>query len=148
MNLNKWTKELEMTMHEALHPRDDSDRQYIPRKEGERGLTGIEESVDASIQRLEYYIQKHNGGLITAMVKDTDNTMNKRMTITRKQIWEGKQLYWCFKRLINNISLDKIWIWLRKGIIKRETESLLTAAQNNAGRSNHTKARIKKDATK
>ena len=29
------------------------------------------------------------------------------MTITRKQKWEGKQLYGRFKRLINNISLEK-----------------------------------------
>ena len=54
-----------MTMHKALHPRDDVDRLYISRKEGERGLASIEDSVDASIQRLEDYIQKHEGGLIT-----------------------------------------------------------------------------------
>ena len=54
------------------------------------------------------------------------------MKITRKQKWEGKQLYGRFKRLINNISCDKTWTWLRKGNFKRETESLLIAAQNNA----------------
>ena len=54
------------------------------------------------------------------------------MTITRKQKWEGKQLYGRFKRLINNISHKKTWTWLRKGNFKRETESLLIAAQNNA----------------
>ncbi len=96
-----------MTMHKALHPRDDFDRLYVSRKEGGRGLASIEDSVDASIQRLEDYIQKHEGGLITATRNETENTMNNRMTITRKQKWEGKQLYGCFKRLINNISLDK-----------------------------------------
>ena len=30
-------------------------------------------------------IQKLEGGLITAIRNDTDNTMNNRMTITRKQ---------------------------------------------------------------
>ena len=38
-----------MTMHKALHPRDDVDRLYVSRKEGGRGLAGIEDSVDASI---------------------------------------------------------------------------------------------------
>ena len=66
------------------------------------------------------------------------------MTITRKQKWEEKQLHGRFKRLINNISHDKIWTWLRKGNFKRETESLLIAAQNNAIRTNHIKARIYK----
>ena len=41
-----------MTMHKALHPRDDS--------------------FDASIQRLEGYIEKYERGLITAIKNDTD----------------------------------------------------------------------------
>ena len=45
-----------MTMHKALHPRDDVDRLYVSRKEEGRGLASIEDSVDASIQRLEDYI--------------------------------------------------------------------------------------------
>ena len=112
-------------------------------KKGGRGLASIEGSVDASIRRLENYREKHEGGLITAIRNDTDNTMDNRMTITRKQKWEGKQLYGCFKRLIN-ISHDKIWIWLRKGNFKRETESLLIVAQNNAVRTNHIKTKIDK----
>ena len=42
-----------MTMHKALHPGDDVDRLYVSRKEGGRGPASIEDSVDASIQRLE-----------------------------------------------------------------------------------------------
>ena len=42
-----------MTMHKAIHPRDDADRLYVSRKEGGRGLASIEDSVDASIQWLE-----------------------------------------------------------------------------------------------
>ena len=57
---------------------------------------------------------------------------------------EGKPLHGRFKRLINNISHDKTWTWLRKGNLKRETESLLMATQNSAIRTNHIKARIDK----
>ena len=131
-------------MHKALHPRDDVDRLYVSRKEGGRGLVSIEDNVDTSIRRLEDYIEKYEGGLITAIRNDTDYTMDNRMRITRKQKWEGKQLYGHFKRLINNISHDKTWTWLRKGIFKWETESLQIAAQNNAVRTNHIKARIDK----
>ena len=66
------------------------------------------------------------------------------MTTTRKQKLEGKQLYGRFKRPINNISHQKTSTWLRKGHLKRETESLLIAAQNNTIRTNHIKARIDK----
>ena len=54
--MDKRTRKL-MTMHKALHPRDDVDRPYVSRKEGGRGLASIEDRVDASIQRLEDYIQ-------------------------------------------------------------------------------------------
>ena len=132
-----------MTMHKALHP-NDVDRLYVSRKEGGRGFASIEDSVDALIQRLKDYIQKHEGALITATRNETENTMNNTLTITTKQKWEGKQLYGRFKRLINNISHDKTWTWLRKGNFKRETESLLIAAQDSAIRTNHIKARIDK----
>ena len=77
-----------MTMHTALHPRDDVDRLYVSRKEGGRGLASIEDRVDASTQRLEDYIEKYGGGLITAIRNATDNTIDDRMTITRKQKWK------------------------------------------------------------
>ena len=55
-----------MTMYKALYPRDDVDGLYVSRKGGRRGLASIKDSIDASIQRLKDYIQKHEGGLITA----------------------------------------------------------------------------------
>ena len=53
-----------MTMHKALHPRDD---------------------VDSSIQRLKDYIEKYERGLITTIRNETDNTIDERMTTTRKK---------------------------------------------------------------
>ena len=138
------TKGKLMTMHKALHHWDDVDRLYVSRKEGGRGLASIEDTVDASIQRLEDYIEKYERGLITTIRNDTDNTIDERMTTTRKQKWEGKQLYGLFKRLINNISHQKTWTWLRKENLMREMESVLIAAQDNAIRTNHNKSRIDK----
>ena len=68
-----------MTMHKALQPRGDIDRLYISRKEGGRGLASIEDSVDASTQRLKDYIEKHERGLITTIRNDTDNMIDDRM---------------------------------------------------------------------
>ena len=47
-------------------------------------------------------------------------------------------------RLINNISHDKTWTWLRKENFKRETDSPQIAAQDSALKINHIKARIDK----
>ena len=38
-----------MTMHKALHPRDDIDRLYVSKKEWGRGLASIEDNIDALI---------------------------------------------------------------------------------------------------
>ena len=130
--MDQWTRKL-MTMHEVLHPRDNVDRLYVSRKEWGRQLASIEDSVEASIHWFEDYIEKHEGGLFTAIKNDTDNTVTNRMTIPRKQKWEEKQIYGRFKQLINDISHQKT---------EKETESLLIAAQNNAIRTNHIKARI------
>ena len=66
----------------------DQRRLYVSRKEGGRGLTSIEDSVDASIHRLQYYTGKHERGLITAIITDTDKTIGDSMTINGKQKWE------------------------------------------------------------
>ena len=76
-----------MTMHKALHLRDDIDRLYVSRKEEGRGHANIKDSIEASIKWLKDYTEKHSGGLITAIRNDTNNTIDDRMTMTRKQKW-------------------------------------------------------------
>ena len=81
---------------------------------------------------------------MTATRNNTDDTRTNRKMITRKEKWEEKQHYRPFNRLISNILHEKIWTWLRKGNLKRETESSLIAAQNSAIRNHHIKTRIDK----
>ena len=102
-------------MYHALLFRDEVDRLYVSRKEGERGFASIEDSVDASIQRLQDNREKRKERLIKATRKDTDNTRINRTEMTRKQTWEEKQLYGRFKRIISDILHEKTWTWLRKG---------------------------------
>ena len=117
-----------------------TDYMYLEKRE-EEDLPASKTPLTHPIQRLEDYIDER--GLITTIINDTDNTIDERVTTTRKQKWEGKQLYGRFKRLIN-ISPLKTGTWLRKGNFKRETESLLIAAQDKAIRTNHIKAKIDK----
>ena len=42
-----------MTMHKALHPRDDIYRLYGSRKEGGRGLASTEDCVGVTVQRIK-----------------------------------------------------------------------------------------------
>ena len=75
-------------MHKVLHPKDD--RLYVSRKEGGRELASIQDSIDASIQRIEDYIEKRGGKVIIVIKNNTENTIIKRTEIIRKQRWEGK----------------------------------------------------------
>ena len=79
-----------MTMHKALHPRDDIGRLYVSRKERGRGLASIEDNVDTLILQLKDYIEKHGGRLITATRNNTDDMRISTTEIARKQKWEEK----------------------------------------------------------
>ena len=58
---------------------------YVSRKEGGRGLTSIEDCVDASIQGLEDYIEKSKERLIAAANNSIDNASSKwKITKTKK----------------------------------------------------------------
>ena len=83
-----------MTMHKAIDARENVDRLYVSRKEGGRGLASIEDTVDRSIKQLEDNIEKQERGLITTIRNDTDNTIDERMTTTRKQKMGGKTTLW------------------------------------------------------
>ena len=73
-----------MTLRKASQSKDEFDRQYVSRKEGGRGLASIKDSIDASIQRIEDYIEEYKG-LITAIRNDSDNATANRMSINRKK---------------------------------------------------------------
>ena len=76
-----------MTMHKALHSRDDIDQ-------GVRRLASIEDRVDTSIQGLEDFIYQSRGRLIKAVNNSISNMTTDRKTMkTRKKKWEEKQLY-------------------------------------------------------
>ena len=81
-------------------------------------------------------------GLIIVTNKIIDNIRRNRTTITRKLKWAEKQLYGYFKQQSDEISQERTWTWLRKGTLKRETESILRAAGNYAIRTNYIQAKI------
>ena len=58
-----------MTVRKALNPRDEVEIVNVPRKEGRKGFASIQESLDASIQRLEDGTKMLGGRLITVTRK-------------------------------------------------------------------------------
>ena len=141
--MNQSTRKI-ITMHKTLHPSDDVEKLYVSRSEGGSGIASIVDSVEALIQGIEIYIGRRRGRLIITTRNITNDTRISKMTITRIQKCEEKQLYGRFKQQASNIWREITWTWRRKVNLKRETESHLIVAQNNAIRTNHIKARTDK----
>ena len=62
----------------------------------------------------------------------------------RQRDWEEKPLHGRFLRCIVGLASGKTWNWLRKGDLKKETEGLIIAAQDQSLRTNAFKARVEK----
>ena len=58
--------------------------------------------------------------------------------------WEQKVLYGQYLRETKEVRSDQCWAWLQNGDLKRDTESLVAAAQNQSIRRNLVKAKIDK----
>ena len=62
----------------------------------------------------------------------------------RLEDWEEKVVHGQYLRQTKEVRSDQCWTWLQNGDLKRETESLIVAAQNQSIRTNLIKAKIDK----
>ena len=67
--------------------------------------------------------------------------MNKEK---RSHNWDEKALNGQYLRQTKEIKSEQSWTWLQNGDLKRETESLIVAAQNQTIRTNLVKVKIDK----
>ena len=146
--LDRRTRKL-MTMHKALHPKSNVERLYLPRKEGGRGLISIEDATRTAILGLQKYIQESEEKLISAARKpehvlESAKEFKSRRAKECRQNWTDKALHGQFLRQTEAVAGKETWAWLSRGGIKRETETLILAAQEQAIRTNQIKAKIDK----
>ena len=62
----------------------------------------------------------------------------------RLEDWEEKALHGQYLRQTKEVRSDQCWAWLKNEDLKRETESLIVAAQNQSIRTNLVKAKVDK----
>ena len=138
------------TIYGALHPKSDVDRLYVPRKEGGRGLISTEDCVELAIRGLEVYVHGSEERLIQAAKGDkidgleTASISKRSKKEKRLEDWEEKALHRRYLRQTKQARSDQCWARLQNGDLKRETESLIVAAQNQSIRTNLVKAKIDK----
>ena len=139
-----------MTMNGALHPRDSVCRLYVPRKMGGRGLIGIEDCVELAILGLNNYVNESQDKLIEGargceiIEQESTETVKRKRLEARVSEWKEKPLHGQYLRETEDVKIMDTWLWLREGTLKKETESLLTAAQDQALRTNIIETKIDK----
>ena len=147
--IDRKTRKL-FTIYRALYPKSDVDRLYIPRIGGGRGLISIEDCVELAIRGLEVYFHGSEERLIRAARGDKIDGLEAATFLKRSKKekrlkdWEEKFLHAQYFRQTKEVRSDQCWAWLQNGDLKRETESLIVAAQNQSIRTNLVKARIDK----
>ena len=147
--IDRKTRKL-FTIYGGLHPKSDVDRLYIPRKDGGRGLIAIEDCVELAVRGLEVYVHGSEERLLQAARGDREDgleaasVLKKAKKEKRLQDWEEKALHGQYLRRTKEVRSEQSWVWLQNGDLKRETESLIVAAQNQSIRTNLVKAKIDK----
>ena len=146
-----------MKLHRAHHPQGDVDRLYVSRKRGGRGLQNAEEVVCREQNAMTTYFSKSQDPELVALVehlnrenllkgevidkkddkdKDEENHRNK---------WKDKRMHGQYARDLERVADgESSWNWLHQQDLKKETEGLIIAAQDQALRTNMIKFHIDK----
>ena len=148
-NMDRKTRKI-MTMNGALHPRANVARLYLARNEGGRGLKSVEEVVRAEEHGLSDYIKDEEKGY-NKFLKTLTKDESKKDYIAecrrvREKDWKEKSLHGQYPKLTEKLERKKQYRWIRNGYMKKETEGLITAAQDQALPTRWRKVHIEKQA--
>ena len=138
-----------LTLNGALHPRSNTDRLYLPRTEGGRGLISIEECVRQEERGLSDYVRNRaqepvRGCLQHLVLEQTASEYKVRRKKEKEEEWRKKALQGQFVTRIE--ASEDTWGWLKTGKLKKETEGMILAAQDQALPTRHRKIRIEKQS--
>ena len=99
----------------------------------------MEVNVHGSEERL---IQADRGNKMECL--EAASVLKRSKKEKRLEDWEQKVLHGQYLRQTKEVRTDQCWAWLQNGDLKRKTESLIVAAQNQSIRTNLVKAKIDK----
>ena len=123
----------------VLHPKSNVMRIYVKRRYGGRGLISVEES--AKLRSIDFYLVNSEEELLKLVARleklEKDNIeskkeYNNRIKQERMDQLRRMKLNGQFGRDTDDKKSGKSWHWLRNRNLKGETESLLSAEQEQA----------------
>ena len=142
-NLDTKTRKF-LNMYQALHPRSNVDRLYVPRSKGGRGLQSIEECVNTEKRSLGQHLKNNedewlrNAWEEDLIIENEDPEIYKEETSkARMEGWKNKSMHGQFLRETKDLASSDTWQWLQRGELKKETEGMIMAAQDQALRTRY-----------
>ena len=105
--------------------------------EGGRGLLSIADCVETEEQNLSLYLDQSEERLLRLSKSDRILLEYEEPVSTAKEQFHGK-----FVREKEEVRSEETWGWIRKGYLKKETEGLIFAGQEQALRTNWIRKRI------
>ena len=147
--MDRFTRKL-ITIYGGLHPRSCVDRLYIPRSDRGSGLVNVENHVKEEKCNLAKYAAQSKEALVKTATAELNlekcivNVRKKEKKENRLKEWKQKALHGQFVREAECHNESKKWKRLRNRELKKETERLFCAAQEQAIRTNSVKYSIVK----
>ena len=144
-NLDRKTRKL-LSVYKSLDPQADVVRLYVKRSQGGRGLLSVEDCVNIEVGSLCRYVETSKEKLLIAIKNENILDKGKKKEGIRQErinSYSGKVLHGQFVRGTENRDLES-WNWSKRRTMRKETVGLLTAAQDQALRTNYIKNKIDK----
>ena len=138
-------KDQKSTKHvPSTAPRPNVDRLYLPSSEGGKGLPNLEECVSAEKRSLGQYLKMNEDEWLRSAWKeglikeDEDLKVYKEKTSKfQMEEWKSKPMQGQFLRQTKELSSNDTWQWLQRGELKKETEGIIMAAQDQSLRTRY-----------
>ena len=145
--IDRKTRKL-LSIYGIYHPQSDKDRLYVKRKKGRRGLISLEDAVDIEINSLRTYVDKSEEQLLSKVrregIIEQGNEKNE-IQMEHENAYRNKALHGRYFVATDNVRGSKSWEWLRRSLLKKETEGMIMAAQEQTLRTRNIRKVIDKE---
>ena len=112
---------------------------YWKRKNGGKGLIRVEECVRIEKTSLGFYLKEQEQQLlaevvIEVVISDDENPKDVKTQLLQqhKVNYAQKRTHSAFMRGTEDVRDNNSWLWMKKGYLKKETELLIMAAQDQS----------------
>ena len=125
-NMARKTRKV-LNMYQALHPRSNIDRLYLPCSEGGKGVLSLQECVNAEKRSLGQYLKMNKDEWLGSaweegLIKEDEDSKayRERTPKSRMEEWQSKPMHGQFLRQTKDLSSNDTWQWLQSWELKRQ----------------------------